>query len=201
HDLCKARGIALVIDETYRDFLADGARPHDLFEDADWADTFVHLYSFSKAYALTGYRVGAVACGAALGRALAKVLDCVQISAPRIGQDAALYGLGHLDGFRTVKCALMAERAAALRQAFQAPGLGYRLLSCGAYFAYVRHPFDGEPSAAVARRLAVEHNLLCLPGSFFGPGQDAYLRFAFANLEASWMPAIAERLLDSQRRG
>lgn len=198
YELCRARGIALMIDETYRDFLVGGARPHDLFENPDWAGTFVHLYSFSKVYALTGYRVGAIACGAALGRAVTKVLDCVQISAPRIGQDAALYGLGHLDAFRTAKCALMAERAAALRTAFATPGLDYRMLSCGAYFAYVRHPFN-EPSAAVARRLAVEHNLLTLPGSFFGPGQDGYLRFAFANLEASWMPAIAERLLASQQ--
>ena len=185
-----------MIDETYRDFME--AKPHDLFGDADWRDTFVHLYSFSKVYALTGYRVGAAACGESLVRALAKVQDCVQISAPRIGQDAALYGLGHLDGFRREKRALMAERAGALREAFRRPGLDYKLLSCGAYFAYVRHPFDGEPSAAVARRLAVEHNLLCLPGSYFGPGQDPYLRFAFANLDASWMPAIAERLIASQ---
>ena len=197
HDLSRARGIALVVDETYRDFL-DDRPPHDLFADPAWDGTLVHLYSFSKAYALTGYRVGAVACDARLAGAMAKVLDCVQISAPRIGQDAALYGLAHLDGFRRAKRTLMAERAAALRAAFTTPGLTYRLLSCGAYFAYVRHPFDGEPSVAVARRLATEHNLLCLPGSFFGPGQDAYLRFAFANLDADWMPVIAERLIESQ---
>ncbi|MEX2648492.1 MAG: aminotransferase [Alphaproteobacteria bacterium] len=198
HDLCAKRGIALVIDETYRDFLADNARPHDLFGDPAWDETFVHLYSFSKAYALTGYRVGAVACGARLGAAIAKVQDCVQICAPRIGQDAALFGLQTLDGFRKEKCALMAERADALRRAFATPGLRYRMLSCGAYFAYVRHPFEGSSSVSVARRLATEHNLLCLPGSYFGPGQDAYLRFAFANLDADWMPEIARRLIDSQ---
>jgi aspartate/methionine/tyrosine aminotransferase len=198
HDLCARAGLALVIDETYRDFLADGARPHDLFEDEAWDATFVHLYSFSKTYALTGYRVGAVACGQRLGATIAKVLDCVQICAPRIGQDAALFGLMNLDRFRAEKCVLMAERADALRAAFGTPGLAYRLLSCGAYFAYVRHPFDSKLSAAVARQLATEHNLLCLPGSFFGPGQESYLRFAFANLDASWMPEIARRLIDSQ---
>ena len=129
---------------------------------------------------------------------MAKVLDCVQICAPRIGQDAALFGIGKLDGFRRAKRALMATRADALRAAFATSGLDYKLLSCGAYFAYVRHPFAGEPSVTVARRLATEHNLLCLPGSFFGPGQDAYLRFAFANLDADWMPTIAERLIASQ---
>jgi aspartate/methionine/tyrosine aminotransferase len=198
HDLARSRGVALVIDETYRDFLADGARPHELFREPDWSETFVHLYSFSKVYSLTGYRCGAAVCGPALRDAICKVADCVQISAPRIGQDAALWGLGHLDAWRKANSRMMAERAGALRAAFATPGLAYRLLSCGAYFAYVRHPFAGETSAAVARRLATEHNLLCLPGSFFGPGQEAYLRFAFANLDASWMPEIARRLIDSQ---
>ena len=61
-DLCRGRGIALIVDETYRDFDSriEQGRPHDLFTDPDWADTFIHLYSFSKAYRLTGHRVGAV---------------------------------------------------------------------------------------------------------------------------------------------
>ena len=36
------------------------------------------------------------------------------------------------------------------------------------------------------------------PGAMFGPGQEAYLRFAFANLEAELMPALVERLVASQ---
>ncbi|MSP81923.1 MAG: aminotransferase [Alphaproteobacteria bacterium] len=198
YQLARARGIALLVDETYRDFLAEGARPHDVFLDRDWAEGFVHLYSFSKVYSLTGYRCGAAVCGPGLRDAIAKVADCVQISAPRIGQDAALYGLGHLDAWRKGNSRMMAERASALRSAFTTAGLNYRLLSCGAYFAYVRHPFTGESSVGVARRLATDHNILCLPGSFFGPGQEAYLRFAFANLDAGWMPEIARRLIDSQ---
>ena len=35
----------------------------------------------------------------------------------------------------------------------------------------------------VAKRLAQEHDVLCLPGSMFGPEQEDYLRFAFANVE------------------
>ena len=49
----------------------------------------------------TGYRVGAIATGDALRTSLIKVTDCVQICAPHIGQEAALYGLRHLDGWRT----------------------------------------------------------------------------------------------------
>jgi len=49
-------------------------------------------------------------------------------------------------------------------------------------------------SAAVARMLATDHNLLCLPGGMFGPGQKNYLRLAFANLEAEKMREVVSRL-------
>jgi len=45
-ELAKKKGIALVLDETYREF-AEG-RPHDLFEDQEWRDCLIHLFSFSK---------------------------------------------------------------------------------------------------------------------------------------------------------
>lgn len=197
-EIAREAGCALVLDETYRDFLAPGAAPHGLFARPDWRDTLVHLYSFSKVYCLTGYRVGAVVTGPMMRQALEKVTDCVQICAPRLGQEAALYGIGHLDGWRKSNAATMAARAEALRRAFARNDLRYDLVSAGAYFAYVRHPFEGRTAVEVARRLAQELGLLCLPGSWFGPGQERYLRFAFANLDAAVMPAIASRLVESQ---
>jgi aspartate/methionine/tyrosine aminotransferase len=68
-----------------------------------------------------------------------------------------------------------------------------------ATFAYVRHPFEGVPAAAVARRLADEQNILCLPGSMFGPDQDEFLRLAFGNVEAKAMADLGARLEASQR--
>ena len=198
-EIARDAGCALVLDETYRDFLAPGEVPHHLFSRPDWRDTLVHLYSFSKVYCLTGYRVGAAVGGAVFRDALEKVTDCVQICAPRLGQEAALYGIGHLDAWRKGNAAVMAGRAEALRNAFTRNDLTYELVSAGAYFAYVRHPFTGVPAASVARRLAQEFGLLSLPGSWFGPGQEDYLRFAFANLDAAAMPAIAARLVESQQ--
>ncbi len=196
--LAKERGVALVLDETYKDFLPDDGPPHALFQEPDWPETLVQLYSFSKVFALTGYRVGALLAGPALLAEVAKAMDCVAICAPRIGQAAALFGLGHLEAWRQDKRRLILSRIGALQEAFRRNELNYALISAGAYFAYVRHPFAGTPAADVAWRLAAEHNLLCLPGSMFGPGQEAYLRFAFANMEAARMPEIVQRLVDSQ---
>lgn len=194
-ELAQRHRIALIIDETYKDFMPpDQDVPHDLFGRPDWTDTLVQLYSFSKAYAMPGYRVGSVIASAALVKDVAKVMDCVSICAPHIGQQAALYGLRHLADWRMEKRALMQDRTGGFIDALGHRNSGYRVVSIGAYFAYLRHPFPDISSADVARRLAGEKNLLCLPGTMFGPGQESYLRFAFANVRSGLMADIADRL-------
>ena len=194
-DLAQANDIALIIDETYRDFLPpDRDRPHDLFQRPDWDGTLVHLYSFSKVFCMTGYRVGVIATGSAFIAEIAKLMDCLAICAPHISQRGALYGIESLSEWRQEKRALMAERVAAFEAAISNGGAGFEIVSIGAYFAYLRHPFDGQPADAVAKRLAKTQNLLCLPGTIFGPGQDRMLRFAFANVESGHMTEIVQRL-------
>ncbi|MEM1434618.1 MAG: aminotransferase [Pseudomonadota bacterium] len=197
-DLAAERGIALIVDETYRDFLTDdNGPPHQLFDDPHWGETVVQLYSFSKTFSLTGYRVGSVIAGTRVLEAVAKIMDTVQICTPRISQDAALYGLQHVWPWVAEKRAMLAQREHALRDVFAADDLDYELISAGGYFAYIQHPFEDRSAKAVARMLAEEQNVLCLPGSYFGPGQERFLRFAFANAEADGMEMLATRLQDS----
>jgi aspartate/methionine/tyrosine aminotransferase len=196
--LASSRGLALVIDETYKDFRTDPHPPHDLFQDPCWGDCFIQLYSFSKVFALTGYRVGSVTASPDFLTELEKVLDCVTICAPTISQGAALFGLTSLDAWKEQKLGVAREKAAALEEAFANPGLDYRLLSIGAFFAYIRHPF-AESAKAVAKRLAQQHDLVALPGSMFGPDQEFYLRLAFANVDAAVMPDVVARLIESQK--
>ncbi|HEY7748901.1 MAG TPA: aminotransferase [Aestuariivirgaceae bacterium] len=197
-ELAKQKSIALVLDETYKDFRLRPEPPHGLFQRADWRDTFVQLYSFSKSYALAGYRVGSVIAGQALIAEIEKIMDCISISAARISQYGALFALQSLDSWKREKHRLMAERLHSLRTAFDRPRLKYELVSSGAYFAYVRHPFENMTAKAVAQRLAKEHDILCLPGSMFGPGQERYLRLAFANVEAQVMSEVVDRLEECQ---
>ncbi len=72
-DLAATHGIALVIDETYRDFLPDGP-PHRLFDDGQWNETVVQLYSFSKAFSLAGYRIGSLIAGAPVIAAVTRIM-------------------------------------------------------------------------------------------------------------------------------
>jgi len=197
-DLAAEHGIALITDETYRDFIDIEQLPHGLFARDDWRDTLVHLYSFSKVFSLTGFRTGAVVAGAALLEQLRKVQDCTAICAPHAGQLAAVYGLQHLHDWKLEKSAELARRAVAIRQAFEHPQLQYRLVTAGAYFAYVEHPFE-LPAREVVRRLVQEQELVCLPGSYFGPEQENFIRLAYANVHESRFDEVIGRLLASQQ--
>jgi aspartate/methionine/tyrosine aminotransferase len=160
----------------------------------------VHLYSFSKAYRLTGHRVGALLAAPAFLAEVEKFLDTAAICAPQIGQRAALWGLEHLGDW------LAGERAEILRRrAAMAAGIarlpGWRLLGCGAYFAYVEHPFAMD-AADLARRLVERQSVLLLPGTMFAPGRarggdgsaERQLRIAFANVSAAEIETLLARL-------
>ena len=64
----------------------------------------------------------------------------------------------------------------------------------GAYFAYVEHPFAGQRSTEVSKKLADEENLLTIPGDMFGAGQERFVRLAFANVSDDRIPLVLERL-------
>lgn len=192
--LCRRRGCWLILDETYRDFLPDGARPpHGLFSEPDWQDHLIGLYSFSKSFCIPGHRLGAITAGPELVAQVAKVMDNLQICAPRAAQAALARALPLLDGWREENRRRIQPRGAALRAALaQCPG--WDIDALGAYFAYVRHPFAGLDSVAVAERLAKDAGVVTIPGGFFGPGQERHLRLAFANAEAETILRLPERL-------
>jgi aspartate/methionine/tyrosine aminotransferase len=191
--LCAERGIALILDETYRDFISAEGRPHAIFASDIWRRTVIQLYSFSKAYCVPGHRAGAIIADAAAIREIAKILDTLQICAPRVPQLALPWAIEALADWRNDNRAEIDRRATAFKEAVAALE-GWSIGSIGAYFAYVAHPFSGENDAEVCARLAAEHGILCLPGSYFGPSQDGFLRVAFANADVAAIAEIPSRL-------
>lgn len=193
-DVCRKRGAWLILDETYRDFLPSGSeQPHRLFEEANWSDNLVQLYSFSKSFCIPGHRLGAITASPVLVEQVAKVMDNLQICAPRPPQIAVAPALSSLDDWREGNRREIMARTAALKDAMaQLPG--WKLRSVGAYFAFVQHPFGNETSRKVAERMAREAGVLVLPGVYFGEGQDANLRFAFANADAGTIAKLPGRL-------
>ena len=197
-DLARRHGIALILDETYRDFHSRPGAPHALFSDPDWHDTLIHLYSFSKAYRLTGHRVGALIASTARLAEVEKFLDTVAICPAQIGQHGALWGMQNLGPWLAdEREEILARRAAIAALMPKIEPLGWELLGLGGYFAYLRHPFNLS-SAELAPQLVRDAGVLCLPGTMFQPEGDArgesQLRIAFANLDTAGLEVLFDRL-------
>ncbi len=196
YELAKSRGLALIIDETYRDFDSRSTAPHDLFTDPDWDETLIQLYSFSKAYRLTGHRVGAITAATARLAEVEKFLDTVTICPNQIGQYAALWGMENLNQWLAgERDEILARRAAIVQADATLPD--WTLLGVGAYFAYYQHPFD-MPSDQLAQRLVRDQAVLMLPGTMFTPDGDAggkqQMRIAFANVDSAGISQLFDRL-------
>jgi aspartate/methionine/tyrosine aminotransferase len=198
--LARSHGLALIVDETYRDFDSREGAPHALFTDPDWADTLIQLYSFSKAYRLTGHRVGAVVADVARLAEVEKFLDTVAICPSQLGQIGALWGMRNLGDWVASERLEILSRRAAMVAGFEALP-DWKLLGCGAYFAYVEHPFQ-MASDHLAREMVAKAGVLTLPGTMFQPTGSAagkrQLRIAFANVDQAGIKALFARLAEYQ---
>ena len=195
-DLSARHNIWLMVDETYRDFLGDGEdqpQPHALLQRPNWRDHFIGLYSFSKSFCIPGHRLGAITAGAEVVTAISKIMDNLQICAARPPQHAVAETLELLASWRADNRVEIQRRREAL-MAVLAECDGWEIVTIGAYFSYVRHPFKDRSSTDVAQFLAKERGVVTLPGTFFGEGQEAFLRFAFANVSAEQLNLLKTRL-------
>ncbi len=204
YEMAQSAGIALIIDETYRDFHSSTEAPHALFTDPDWAQTLIHLYSFSKAYRLTGHRVGALIGSADRLAEVEKFLDTLTICPNQLGQRGALFGMRNLGNWLAGERREILDRRAAITEAF-ATLPDWTLKGCGAYFAYAEHPYD-LASDQLARQLVHHAATLMLPGTMFSPtiaegghgSAERHLRIAFANVDRADINQLFHRLASLQ---
>ncbi|THH12346.1 hypothetical protein EW145_g57 [Phellinidium pouzarii] len=210
--LARERNIALIMDETYRDFVTNGV-PHHLFvpgplqpspdlpTDWTWRRHFIHLFSFSKSYCIPGHRLGAVVAGADVMEQIKTVLDCIQICAPRHVQLALYPLLPELRPFIRETAHALVQRHKLFRSLLPST---WELGSQGGYYAFVKHPFKGISATEVSRRMAVETGIVTLPAGFFMPlnyaitgstGKDAdrWIRFSVANVDDTKVEKVLSR--------
>ena len=195
-EVARQKNIALVLDETYNAFIPGGESPHALFADPGWRDHFIHIASFGKTFALTGYRAGALVASEDFLRHALKVQDSMTVCQPRITQHAVGYACEHLDGWVAANCAMMTRRHDSFRAEFSRPGNPFEIFSSGGFFAWIRHPFAGRTGREAARLLAERAGIICLPGEVFGAGMEGYLRLAFGNIADGRIEEAVQRFLD-----
>jgi aspartate/methionine/tyrosine aminotransferase len=191
--LCQMNGIALVLDETYKAFRSSATREHQLFAQSQWRSGLVSLHSFSKEFAIPGHRVGAVVADPVLVREMGKIVDCMSVCAPRLGQEAAIAGLSSEQGWRRRQADVVAARRDCFAAEFLVNPGGLEVVSIGGFFAWLRYkaPLSSE---VVCESLLVEAGVAALPGSAFYKGPDQYLRMSYANTELADIAEVRRRL-------
>ncbi|MBV5341240.1 MAG: aminotransferase [Deltaproteobacteria bacterium] len=192
-DIARRHNIALILDETYNEFIPGCLRPHELFSDPAWGDHFVQIASFGKTYALTGYRAGMLVASDTFIHHALKAQDTMAVCQPRITQQAVKFGVENLDEWVKTNREMMCRRHDLFRSEFMAPGNRFRLAASGGFFAWVQHPFENCSGRQAAKRLLDKAAILCLPGEVFGPGLERYLRLAFGNIREEAIPEAVQR--------
>ena len=199
-DLCKSNQIRLIIDETYKDFHPNASQPHTLLENNNWDQVLTILYSFSKTYRMTGHRIGALLTSKENLIEIEKALDTFTVCPPQLGQYAANWGLNNLEAWAAERRTEILQRAKHFSEKFQPlSAAGWSLRGCGAYFAFVEHPFEDE-SNILAPLILRDQGILLMPGTMFYPKHNPLgsrsFRIAFANIDKNKITTLLERLKD-----
>ena len=195
--------VLVLFDEIYKAFLFDGAEHVNIAAFAGMRARTVIVGSFSKEYAMTGWRVGYVAGAAHLIQPITDLKLALSICSAAPSQWAALAALtGPQDAVTEMRRDLE-ERRAALLPALAALGLPHGNPR-GAYYAFVDIRSTGLSSADCAQVFLERAGVRTLPGHLFGPGGEGYLRIALAQPAAVIRNAIsrvAPPVRDLQERG
>ena len=194
-ELAAERGVWLISDEVYDELILDDL-PHVSAAALVPEAPVVSVYSFSKIYAMTGWRVGYCAAPPRLADVLRKLQE-PQVSCPSaISQHAAQAALrGPRDEFDAMRAAYRERRDRAV-DAASACHLG-AFRTQGTFYMLVDVAPSGLSSRDFTLRLLDEFRVAVAPGEVFGPGGDGLVRISFAvepNVLAEGMSRIARAI-------
>ena len=194
-ELCRARGIWLLADEVYERIYYGGAAgdPAPSILRLCDRDDLVHVVqSFSKAYCMTGWRVGWLVTRADVGPKLAQLNEFIVSHAATFTQVAALTALREgEEGLARMVDELRAKRDLCLSALSGLPGVTVADPD-GAFYVFPQ--IDGlTDSFAFCKRLLVEQRVGLAPGSAFGAGGEGCVRICYAAERSVLGPAL-ERL-------
>ena len=166
-------------DEIY-DRLAYGSYRHRAFSSLPgMRERTILMGGFSKAYAMTGWRIGWLAAPGPIIEGILKIHQYTIMTAPTMAQDAALVAL--VEGEPEV-ARMLAEydrRRRLVVDRFNGMGLE-TFEPRGAFYAFPRITSTGLDSDTFSRRLLEEEHVAVIPGSAFGPSGAEHVRACYA---------------------
>ncbi|WMT89284.1 pyridoxal phosphate-dependent aminotransferase [Pelagibacterium sp. H642] len=179
---CRKHGIWILSDEVYERLVFDGsAAAPSMLVHAEPEDRVIRVNSFSKAWRMTGWRLGWLTLPETMMPDVPKVIEYNTSCAPAFIQKGGIAALSDPRGEQSVaefKAGLSASRKLLLDGLDHLGGIEAPR-SDGAMYAFFR--IEGETDDMnVAKTLVTEHGLGLAPGSAFGPEGAGWLRWCFA---------------------
>ncbi len=182
--LAAERDFILIFDETYDFMVYEGSSTVNPAQLPGIRDRVITVNSFSKKYAMTGWRVGYIAAAKPLMSELMKVHDAAAICAPTPSQMGALAALtGPTADLEWMHAALFGRRELACRHLDAMNDAFEYVRPRGAFYIMARYRFTDAPSRDLAIRLIQEARVITIPGAAFGPGGEGHLRLSFGGSE------------------
>ncbi|MBN3804875.1 pyridoxal phosphate-dependent aminotransferase [Paraburkholderia sp. Ac-20336] len=191
---CRRHGIWIVADEVYeRLYYADGARTAPSFLDLATRDErVICVNSFSKAWLMTGWRLGWIVAPAALMDDLAKLVEYNTSCAPSFVQQAGIAALEQGERFtQELVRDLKASRDHLVQALSTVPGVDVKA-PLGAMYLFFSMP-GAAHSLELCKAMVREAGLGIAPGSAFGPQGEGFVRWCYA-CDTARLDAGVERL-------
>jgi aminotransferase len=177
--LCIAHDLIVLTDEIYSELRYDGAEHVSIASLPGMRERTIFLHGFSKAFAMTGFRIGYACAPPWLTDAMMKVHQYAILCANTMSQDAAIEALEH--GLKDVE-AMRREyehRRNYIVRSFNELGLDC-FQPLGAFYIFPRITSTGLTSREFSLGLLEQKKVACVPGTAFGPSGEGFVRCCYA---------------------
>ena len=196
NELCRERGIYHISDEAYEYFVYDDLRHFSPASPETSTPHTISLFSLSKAYGFSSWRIGYMLIPAHLFEAVRKVQDTNLICPPLASQYAAMGALESGRGYCDEKIRQIARnRMFVLDELKKLYCLAGAIRSDGAFYIFLRLRTELH-DMNIVKRLIREFRIAVMPGSAFGMVDGCYLRISYGSLDEATLEEGLCRLVN-----
>lgn len=187
--IAKKHDLLVISDEVYSTLLYDDASFHSIAELEGMKEYTVVINSFSKAFAMCGWRIGYTAGPSSIITAMTRCQENINACANSFGQAAAAYALDHMEESEKL-CEIFARRRELLMDGLsKIDGIRFKKPE-GAFYIFADISSFGMSSKEFCDRLLEEQHVVCIPGSAFGSCGEGFIRIAYTCSDEALAEAI-----------
>ena len=181
--------LLVISDEVYNTLIFEDAEVLSISTLPGMRERTVVVNSFSKSYAMCGWRVGYAAGPEALVDRMSKCQENFISGVNAAAQYAAAYALEHKELTKPLTEAFRRRREVAIRELRKVPGIKFTEPK-GAFYLFPDISSFGLDSKTFCNRLLDEAHVVCVPGSAFGPVGEGHMRIAYTATEEDIIEAM-----------